>query len=230
MKEILSILELSGYFLALFIFAELLYHFAKIKAEHTRKIVHIGTGLLTLLFPIYFEQTWQVIIICTAFLALLALSIRFRFLPSINAISRETSGSILYPIIVVIVFAFYSYMNKKYVAFNPLLYFYLPILIMAIADPLAAISGNYYKSRKQLTGGKTSFGSSIFLVVATLMSVSILWAFNNERLSLLTIMITSIIIGLVTTITERLSYKGWDNFTIPLVCCICLYITTLFAL
>ncbi|MBI3239032.1 MAG: phosphatidate cytidylyltransferase, partial [Flavobacteriia bacterium] len=52
---------LSVSFLALFGIAELLYHFAHVKVELTRKLVHLGTGVLTLLFPLMLSNHWFVL-------------------------------------------------------------------------------------------------------------------------------------------------------------------------
>jgi phytol kinase len=58
MKEQIVITALLGLsFLVLFGIAELLYHYGKVKAEITRKTVHIGTGILTL----YFRCFWKAI-------------------------------------------------------------------------------------------------------------------------------------------------------------------------
>ncbi|MBI3234471.1 MAG: phosphatidate cytidylyltransferase, partial [Bacteroidetes bacterium] len=57
-KDIINTLILSGMFLTLFGLAEVLYHFFKVKAELTRKLVHFGTGLLTFLFPLILSSHW----------------------------------------------------------------------------------------------------------------------------------------------------------------------------
>ena len=43
----------------LFAIAEAGYHFLKIKPEWTRKFVHLGTGLLALLFPVMLKSQWS---------------------------------------------------------------------------------------------------------------------------------------------------------------------------
>jgi hypothetical protein len=86
---------LAASFLALFGLAELGYHVFKYQGENTRKFVHIGTGLLTMLFPLVFEEMIWVVLLCLSFLILLLLSQRFHFLKSINDIDRHSHGSIL---------------------------------------------------------------------------------------------------------------------------------------
>src|SRR4051794_39802502 len=108
MKFWIPVLWLAAAFLLLFAAAEIIYRRGGVKAEYTRKMVHIGTGLLTLLFPLYLNEAWQVILLCSSFLLILILSLKFNWLPSINKVGRKTAGSWLYPIVVVFTFLFYQ--------------------------------------------------------------------------------------------------------------------------
>lgn len=207
-----SYLILSGLFILLFIVAELLYHKAKVKAEYTRKFVHVGTGLLTLLFPLMFTQFIWVIMICTSFIALLILSLKFNFLKSINAIDRKSSGSLMYPVIVVICFYYFLQQNQHSQTIQ-YYYFYLPVLIMALCDPLAAIVGkNYpkwpYTYFKQT---KTLSGSLAFLLLALVLCL-LLFPFAHP----LQLIVASSITALVACVAEAFSRNGYDNFTIPM--------------
>jgi hypothetical protein len=55
MYELLIFFWLGGLFSLLFVLAEILHIWLHIPAEATRKVVHIGSGLLALLFPVYFN-------------------------------------------------------------------------------------------------------------------------------------------------------------------------------
>lgn len=218
------ILCYSAAFLALFALAELLHLKAGVDAEYTRKLVHIITGLLTLGFPVYFTSAWQVLIICTLFLALLVISKRLNLLRSINNVKRKTAGSILYPIIVVLVFLFYDYMKRE--ESQGYLNFFLPILIMALCDPFAAIVGNRYKKRNQNTERKTIQGTLSFIFLSYAISLLLLICFTDR--SLASLLGWSALIAVSTGITERISMKGWDNFTIPLATMAVLYLMNYF--
>lgn len=54
-------LYLAAAFLGLFGIAEWLFVTYKPQAEYTRKFVHIGTGLLSLLFPLLLTSVWSVL-------------------------------------------------------------------------------------------------------------------------------------------------------------------------
>lgn len=210
----INLLWLSGFFLTLFTVAELLYHFAKINAEYTRKFVHIGTGLLTMLFPIMFTHYTWVVGICTLFFIVLSLSIKFGFLPSINAIERKSHGSLSYPIIVILAFIFYYF--KKSDLSQDYFYFYIPVLTMALADPAAALFGKKFPIGKYLIGKeqKTLVGSFAFFIVAGF--VTFLLLPTNNLLFL-------ILIPLVAALAEAFSTKGLDNLTIPITIISILY-------
>ncbi|MBO9617098.1 MAG: hypothetical protein J7619_30705 [Dyadobacter sp.] len=207
MKEIVPLLILACCFLALFGLAELLYHFGKVRAEWTRKIVHIGTGLLTLLFPVVLVSHWQVLFLCASFLVILLASLRFGWLPSINAIDRFSYGSILFPMIVYLLFVVFQMMGKG------LIVFYLPILVLAICDPVAALVGKRFPFGKYriMGGGKSVSGSLAFFASAVLVTGITISAFNDTHSGLLLILLVPVI----ATIAEALGVKGMDNFTIP---------------
>ena len=219
----LILIKLSACFLALFALAEVIFHILKTPAEFTRKIVHIGTGVLTLTFPMFLQHLWQVVVICLSFLLLLGLSKKFNFLRSINAIDRPSSGSILYPIIVIITFAYYQYQQQQPTVFGKLLYFYLPILIMAVCDPLAALAGTAYKKQRSHTAGKTLAGSLTFFISAAMLSFSLYWSYRSG-LGIVWLLLNALGVSLLTMIAERYSNGGWDNFTIPLAAIIFLTI------
>lgn len=206
----------AALFLLLFASAEVLYRIFKLKAEITRKYVHVATGIITLLFPSFIANHWLVLALCTSFLLILIVSLRFGLLPSINKVSRTTYGSILYPIVVYIC---YLTSDKA----GDTLYFFLPILILAICDPMAALIGkNYPFMRYHFMGyTKTLSGSLAFFITATLISGGFLCAYRS--LFLWEIMFFSVLIALTATIAEAISHKGFDNLTIPLSVLFTLY-------
>lgn len=132
---VLNAIILAGCYLLLFTLGELLYYCFKIKAEITRKIVHIGTGLLALSFPLLLANHWCVLVLCTLFAGILIVSLRFDLLRSINAIDRQSIGSLAYPVSVYGCYLTYHLYDNRYV------YYYLPILILAICDPIAGLIG-----------------------------------------------------------------------------------------
>lgn len=207
--DLLNTILLSLAFSFLFGIAELLYHFVKVKAEITRKIVHIVTGVLTLLFPLLLSSHWYVLLLCGLFFIILILSVKLNLLPSINKVGRITYGSMIYPIIV---YGCYLVFTE----YNSLTFFYVPVLILALCDPVAEIVGKNLTWKKYRIFGhtKTLSGSLGFAVAATI--VTSIFIYHFQSVSILKSIMLGIILAFFTTIAEGISHKGFDNFTIPL--------------
>lgn len=207
-ESLLNSIYLAIAFLMLFASAELLYHKFKIHAEVTRKYVHLVTGLLTMLFPLLIGNHWYVLALCSSFLIILISSLYLNMLPSINAVDRVTRGSILYPIVV---YACYMVFYK----YGELRFFYLPILILAICDPIAALVGKSWpKWSYHLFGhSKTLSGSLGFFASASALCIGIMFGVEGQPLS--EVIIPSLIVSLITGCAEALTHKGYDNLTIP---------------
>ena len=222
-KDLLNTIILAVSFLALFAISEALYHVLKIKVELTRKLVHAGTGLISLLFPIMLSNHWLVLFLCSSFAVILIISIRFNLLKSINAIERESVGSIAYPVSVYGCFLAFNYFNNQYI------YFYLPILILAICDPIAALTGKKWPIGKYKLGkdNKTMMGSVMFFISALIITFIISLLLGTEA-SIFAIIMQGIFISLISAISEALSRKGYDNISIPAAVLMTLIVTMQF--
>ncbi len=208
-QSLTNTIILAFAFLALFAVAELLYHKLKIKADYTRNIVHIGTGLLTLLFPLLIKDLLLVSLLCASFLILLLASIQFNFLQSVNSVKRSTLGSLLYPVAVVTCYVAYEF-------YAELMFFYLPILILAIADPLAANIGKLStKYKMKITSeNKTLIGSISFFCAAVIIAVTTFYVLPSKDFVYVPLMI--LCVAIASTAAELFSRRGTDNITIPI--------------
>jgi phytol kinase len=190
--------------------AEVLYHFFKVRAEFTRKFVHVGTGLLSLLFPLMLGNHWLVLFLCMSFGLILILSLKFNLLKSINAIDRESVGSLAYPVSVYMCYFAFEYFQNQYSVF------YLPILILAICDPIAALTGKRWPVGKYKVGmdNKTLMGSTMFFLSAFFLSFIVYFVLSQVDYDYFDLAYY-LIIALVSATTEAFSRKGYDNITIP---------------
>ncbi|MCI4668804.1 MAG: phosphatidate cytidylyltransferase [Bacteroidia bacterium] len=207
---ILNTFYLAGGFLALFGSAELMYHRYKVRCEVSRKYVHFATGVITLLFPVLLSSHWLVLLLCGSFLMILTLSLKLNMLQSINAIDRVSRGSILYPIVVYLAFLVQSH-------YEAYIFFYIPILILAISDPLAALFGKKYPIGKYviIKDQKTLLGSSVFFLSAFLISLFLLMLMVG--LSGPNLLLLSLVLAFGCTLSEAISQNGYDNLSIPIV-------------
>lgn len=194
----------STLYLILFSISEWLFYRGKKKVEYTRKLVHISTGLIALSFPFFIEAFWQMIILCGSFLLLMTICEKMNWLKSITSVERKSYGSWLFALIVLVCF----WVQQQ---FNSTLYYYLPILILSISDPLAALIGKKVNYKPlQVFGQIKSIGGSIAFFLSSLIILTCFYFQYTEVLYYLPLFAISL------TLAEFFSTKGWDNFTIPL--------------
>lgn len=148
-------------FLVLIAVSETLYHKFKIQPEFTRKTLHFSTGVLILAFPFAVKAPFLAILFCIAFTALLFFSKKYDFFPSIHRIERSSYGVYYTPVIFLAAYLMYYY-------FQQYTYFYIPLLILAVSDALAAVIGQLWPYKPYIIFGhkKTLAGSSAFFISA----------------------------------------------------------------
>jgi phytol kinase len=210
--ELIPLLIIGSMFLILFGIGEILYHKFKWKGNDTRKVIHAVTGIITMLFPIYLKSWISVGLLCFSFLMILHFSKRYKIIPSINDIDRKSTGSILYPIIVFIVYCIYT------LGYH-LETFYIPILILALCDPLAAHIGKKWGKHKIqfVTNVKTYEGSLAFFIGAITISALTMYFCGEMHIACV------LTIAIMTTLAELWAWDGWDNLTVPGSALIILY-------
>lgn len=211
---------LTASFLVLFGIAELLFHFLKVKAELTRKLVHVGTGALTLLFPVLLNNHWLVLLLCISFAVILICSLRWKLLPSINAIDRVSIGSLAYPVSVYCCYLLFDSKNQDFV------WFYAPILILAICDPIAALMGKRFPIGRYTIGSdtKTLMGSGMFLLSAVIVYCALV-VFLSPGMTVGQWFWSALLVSVFSCVAEAFSGKGTDNLTIPAAVALALLIT-----
>lgn len=202
-------LAVAAAILVVFTTAEVLRKYTTAPIEVTRKFVHIIAGLITLSFPWLFSSHVSVLILSLGFLVLLLISQRYHFLDSINGIRRKSFGSLAYPVIIYI--CFWVYQQK-----DDLLFYYLPLFIFIVSDPLAAFFGMKTKWMPYRLGkdSKTVAGSLAFLASSFLVAGSLL--IFQQQFSVINALPYALLLAAGSTLTEAASPWGLDNLFVPL--------------
>lgn len=215
--EFKYLLIYSLIFSFIFLIAEVIYRVFKPDSEYTRKFVHITSGFISLSFTHFFNTVWPILIICGLFVIILAISKKYHFLDSINDINRKSVGSILYPIAILMAFTFFSLTGKPD-------YYYIPLVIMFVSDPLAALAGRIYPIKIfRIEVEIKSLGGSIVFFLSAL-AILIIFMLTDKFHLTASLVFHLILIAVASTITEALSRKGTDNILIPLVVITMLFI------
>jgi dolichol kinase len=209
---VLSFVYLTGISLLL-AFNELNYRRLGVKGEITRKFAHFTSTLATVPFPYIFTSHWYVLVLALIFFAVLFITQNGKLLKSIHDIERKSIGSYLLPLSIYSTFLISCLLQNKFV-------YILPMLILGICDPMAAILGiniKNYNGRIKLFGHKfqkTWLGSGAFLVTSFLISLIALY-FHLAVFDLKTFCL-ALLIAVTSMLGELFSWRGSDNLTIPL--------------
>jgi phytol kinase len=198
---------------AMLIFNEMVYRRLGITGEITRKFAHFTATLSTIIFPYMFNSHWYVLFLATIFFMVLFISRNGIHLKSIHDIDRKSYGSYLLPISIYLTFLVSFQLQNKFM-------FILPILILAVCDPMAGILGlNIKRNNKKIIlfgiqTKKTLLGSGSFLVSAFIISIISLY-FHYMQFDLKTFLL-ALGIATLSAAVELISWRGTDNLTIPM--------------
>lgn len=182
------------------------------RAEISRKAVHVGMGLVCLSFPWIFREGWPVVTLCV--IAIAGLS-AIRFVPVLRnalggilgGVERQSFGELYFPLAVAAVFLL--------ARGDPLLYV-IPVLTLTVADSVGALIGIRYGLARYRTdeGLKSAEGSVAFFIAAFFSChVPLLLFSQTGRAESLLISLTA---GFVVMLLEAISWRGQDNLIIPI--------------
>jgi phytol kinase len=191
--------------------AELFYK-KKVSGNVTRKIVHIGAGIVAAFLPVFIDLQTTIIFSIIVFI-ILFLSKRKKTLCSVHDIERESIGALIYTPSLALTAIIFWPINQ--------IIFQGSALILGLSDGVSGIIGKSYGKRKNIFGNKTMEGSLSFFLMTVLILSMILFIYSNQSFFYKAIFI--VVGSLILTITEALFNKGWDNLFIPIVAGIILF-------
>lgn len=206
MGEVLGALWIAVPVAVLFTVAEVLYRTGRVEVEYTRKLTHLGSGVVVLSMPWVVSTHWSVLALSVGFVAVLVLTKWLGWLPSVHAVSRKTSGAQYYPIAV----------YGTYLLADGRPFFYMvPMMVMALADTGAAVVGRRHaivryrvvEDFRSLGGSLTFFGLTFGVVIVGLSLVS--------HGHLPTVLLVALLTSMVATAVEGISVRGIDNLLVP---------------
>ena len=182
--------------------------------EWCRKLMHIGSGIVALSIPWFFQSRWPVLLLCAFSLAGLLAMKHLKYLRQnigrvVGDVKRQSSGDIYFPLIIAILFL----LSKG----DPLFYC-IPIMILTFADAAAALVGIFYGVLHFETGNdvKTIEGSLAFFVVAFFCAYMPLLFFADLGAPQ-ALLIAFLLAFLLTIVEAAAGWKGLDNLLIPVV-------------
>jgi phytol kinase len=190
--------------------------YAQPHAEVTRKLVHIGMGLVALCLPWLFTHLWPIVVLAvigTGGLLVLRLK-AFRDGPGavLGNVGRSWAGEVCFSAGIATLFALYLWDNEQ-----RLVLYVVPLLLLAVADAAAALVGVRWGRRRYAAwGGSKSLEGSVAFLLASL-PCSLIPLLMLTDLTALRASLMSALLSTLAMLLESLAGKGPDNFLLPVV-------------
>jgi phytol kinase len=196
------------YIFALIGLAEFLRRSRGYGSDFTRKVIHIGVGMLAWALPFLFDEPWLFIVACVAFMIINLLDWRFGFFAAMSSSSRSNLGTVYFPLAAAIVA--YLYWDTP------------PIMVAALmpltwGDGLAPVIGKKFgKHTYQIQGTTRSIEGSVgFFFAAFLATWLALWIIPGApQITPAEALIPALIVSFATALVEAVTIWGLDNLTV----------------
>ena len=182
-------------------------------SDFTRKVIHVGVGMMSWGLHFLFDTPWFFIAACAAFMVINFLDWRYGFLAAMASGDQANLGTVYFPLAAAVVaYLFWQQPPLMVAALMPLTW----------GDGLAAVVGRAYGRHAYVVYGsrRTLEGSAAFFCFSFLFTWLALWLNDGPPdISALTAVWPALVVTLSTTVVEAVSGRGLDNLTVTAVAC-----------
>lgn len=208
MNNTLGLIICFAYVFAIIGLAEGLRRWRGYGSGFTRKVIHIGVGMMSWFLPFLFTSPWPFVFACAAFMVINLLDWRYGFFSAMQSSHKSNLGTVYFPLAAAVVaIIFWDEPPLMVAALMPLTW----------GDGLAPVIGAAYGRRfyKIHTSTRTIEGSVGFFVAGLIFTWLALWVMpGSPEISPLAALPPALLIMLVTTLIEAVSIYGLDNLTV----------------
>ena len=205
---ILLVVGLLGAVLAV---AEGLARRTAMAPEWSRKLVHLGSGLVCLLFPLLLDRAGTVLALALLFGCGIGVAERRGWLQSLCRVPRRSHGSVYYPFAVAALFRLTSDHYALYMS---------AVLVLTVADTAAALVGTRFGRIRYRTGGvdeTKSLEGSVAFWVLTFLAVSLPLLVAGRMVTPGQAWLSAFLAATLLTAVEAVASGGRDNLYVPLL-------------
>lgn len=211
MNNWLGLLIAIVYIFSLIGIAEGLRRWRGYSSDFTRKVIHIGVGMLSWALHYLFDSPWYFIGTAVAFMILNFLDWRYGYFAAMSSSDRSNLGTVYFPFAAAIVaYLFWDQPPLMVAALMPLTW----------GDGLAPAVGKAYGRRPYTVRNhqRTVEGSIGFFVAGFIFTWLALWVIGGSpAINPAAALLPALVVTLVTTLVEAVSIWGLDNLTITAV-------------
>lgn len=208
MNNTLGIIICFAYVFVMIGLAEGLRRWRGYQAGFTRKVIHIGVGMMSWFIPFLFTSPWPFVLACGAFMVINLLDWRYGLIGAMQSQHRSNLGTVYFPLAA---------------AVAALLFWGRPPLLVAALMPLtwgdgmAPVIGAAYGRRfyHVHTSTRTVEGSLAFFVAGFIFTWLALWLMPGAPdITPAGALVPTLVIMAVTTLIEAVSIWGLDNLAV----------------
>jgi phytol kinase len=209
MNNWLGLLIAFFYIFAILALGEGLRRWRGYSSDFTRKVIHIGVGMLSWALPFLFDNPWPFVFASAVFVVINFLDWRYGFFAAMASGDRSNLGTVYFPIVAAITAVIFWDRPPLMVA---------ALMPLTWGDGLAPVVGRKYgRSHTYTIFGHTRSlqGSAAFFVMGALFTWLALWLVNGTPdLTPVEAFLPALVIAGVTALAEAFSGWGWDNVTV----------------
>lgn len=208
MTNTLGFILCLAYILTIIGVAELLRRRRGYDSGFTRKVIHIGVGMMIWLVPFLFTTPWPFVVACVMFMIINLIDWRYGLIGSMQSRHRSNLGTVYFPLAAAVVaLIFWDAPPLMVAALMPLTW----------GDGIAPVIGAAYGRRvyRVHTSTRTVEGSAGFFVAGFIFTWLALWVMpGTPEISPVGAILPALVIMAVTTVIEAFSIWGLDNLTV----------------
>lgn len=208
MTNTLGFILCLAYILTIIGVAELLRRRRGYDSGFTRKVIHIGVGMMIWLVPFLFTTPWPFVVACVMFMIINLIDWRYGLIGSMQSRHRSNLGTVYFPLAAAVVaLIFWDTPPLMVAALMPLTW----------GDGIAPVIGAAYGRRvyRVHTSTRTVEGSAGFFVAGFVFTWLALWVMpGTPEISPVGAILPALVIMAVTTVIEAFSIWGLDNLTV----------------
>ncbi len=208
MTNTLGFILCLAYILTIIGVAELLRRRRGYDSGFTRKVIHIGVGMMIWLVPFLFTTPWPFVVACVMFMIINLIDWRYGLIGSMQSRHRSNLGTVYFPLAAAVVaLIFWDAPPLMVAALMPLTW----------GDGIAPVIGAAYGRRvyRVHTSTRTVEGSAGFFVAGFVFTWLALWVMpGTPEISPVEAILPALVIMAVTTVIEAFSIWGLDNLTV----------------